>query len=151
MKALDTDLIIDAVLGTGFKPPIKGLPLDAMAWVMGSDAPLLSVDMPSGWPCGSTDFAAEQKIFPSDAVITFTAPKPAHVFGNLTRRWDQPMVVAPIGSPDEAICLTARADLGGIAMALVEEPRGTDGNKGKYGHVLVGECLGRRGSLARRR
>src|SRR5580658_2151916 len=31
--ALAADLIVDAVLGTGFKPPIKGLALAALDWV----------------------------------------------------------------------------------------------------------------------
>jgi NAD(P)H-hydrate epimerase len=34
----------------------------------------------------------------ADAITTFTAPRPAHVFGNLT---SGPTVIAPIGSPDE--------------------------------------------------
>jgi ADP-dependent NAD(P)H-hydrate dehydratase / NAD(P)H-hydrate epimerase len=136
-SALDADLIIDAVLGTGFKPPITGLPLDALAWALGSKAPVLSVDLPSGWPADSTDFSSSLPVFPSDAVVTFTAPKPAHVFGNLTRRWQQPVVVAPIGSPDEAIDSTLKLEWAGTAMSLVQAPRAVDGNKGKYGHVLV--------------
>jgi ADP-dependent NAD(P)H-hydrate dehydratase / NAD(P)H-hydrate epimerase len=136
-SALDADLIIDAVLGTGFKPPMTGLPLDALAWVLGSKAPVLSVDLPSGWPADSTDFSPSSPVFPSDAVVTFTAPKPAHVFGNLTRRWQQPVVVAPIGSPDEAIDSTLKLEWAGTAMSLVQAPRAVDGNKGKYGHVLV--------------
>jgi ADP-dependent NAD(P)H-hydrate dehydratase / NAD(P)H-hydrate epimerase len=136
-SALDADLIIDAVLGTGFKPPMTGLPLDALAWVLGSKAPVLSVDLPSGWPADSTDFSSSSPVFPSDAVVTFTAPKPAHVFGNLARRWQQPVVVAPIGSPDEAIDSTLKLEWAGTAMSLVQAPRAVDGNKGKYGHVLV--------------
>ncbi len=64
---------------------------------------ILAVDLPSGWPADSTDATVRDPVFPADAVVTFTAPKPAHVFGQLTRSWDQPVVVAPIGSPDEAI------------------------------------------------
>ena len=147
--AFDTDLIIDAVLGTGFKPPMKGLALDALYWVLGSKAPVLSVDLPSGWPADSTDFLAGTAVFPSDAVITFTAPKPAHVFGNLTRSWDQPVVVAPIGSPDEAIVSALKLEWAGSAMSLVQAPRAVDWNKGKYGHVLVvGGTFGSAGGKA---
>ena len=101
--ALEADLIVDAVLGTGFKPPLKGLALAALEWVKASRAPILAVDLPSGWPADETGATVATPVFPADAVITFTAPKPAHVFGQLTRRWDQPIVVAPIGSPQEAI------------------------------------------------
>ena len=75
-SALETDLIIDAVLGTGFEPPMKGLALDALAWVLGSMAPVLSVDLPSGWPADSTDFSAATPVFPSDAVVLFPRPSP---------------------------------------------------------------------------
>jgi ADP-dependent NAD(P)H-hydrate dehydratase / NAD(P)H-hydrate epimerase len=147
--ALGADLIIDAVLGTGFKPPMKGLALAAMEWASASAAPFLSVDLPSGWPADATSARVEEKTFPSDAVITFTAPKPAHVFGEMTRQWDQPMVVAPIGSPEEAIVSEQRITWAGGAHALVERPRATDSNKGKYGHVLViGGSVGKSGAPA---
>lgn len=147
--ALDTDLIIDAVLGTGFKPPIKGLTLEALEWASASSAPFLSVDLPSGWPADATSSKVDQKAFPSDAVITFTAPKPAHVFGELTRRWDQPIVIAPIGSPDEAIVSVGGISWAGSSHALVEQPRAADSNKGKYGHVLViGGSVGKAGAPA---
>ena len=147
--ALETDLIIDAVLGTGFKPPMKGLALAAMEWARASAAPFLSVDVPSGWPADATSSRIEESTFPSDAVITFTAPKAAHVFGEMTRRWDQPIVVAPIGSPEEAIVSEQRMTWAGASHALVEQPRAADANKGKYGHVLViGGSVGKSGAPA---
>lgn len=147
--ALMADLIIDAVLGTGFKPPMKGLALSAMEWASTSKAPFLSVDLPSGWPADATASKVEEKTFPSDAVITFTAPKPAHVFGELTRRWDQPIVVAPIGSPDEAVVSEQKIVWAGSAHELLERPRSADANKGKFGHVLViGGSVGKSGAPA---
>ena len=145
--ALDTDLIVDAVLGTGFKPPMKGLALEAMEWASASRAPFLSVDLPSGWPADATSSRVDDKTFPSDAVITFTAPKPAHVFGELTRVWDRPIVVAAIGSPEEAIISAGRLAWAGASHQLVEQPRAADGNKGKFGHVLViGGSTGKSGA-----
>lgn len=147
--ALDTDLMIDAVLGTGFKPPMKGLALAAMEWASASAAPFLSLDLPSGWPADATGSKVEEATFPSDAVITFTAPKQAHVFGEMTRRWNQPIVVAPIGSPEEAIVSEQRLYWAGSSHVLVEQPRATDSNKGKYGHVLViGGSVGKSGAPA---
>ena len=134
--ALDADLIVDAVVGTGFKPPLKGLALAALEWVKGSKAPVLAVDLPSGWAADATE-AAGILVFPSDAVITFTAPKPAHVFGQLTRRWDGGVVVAPIGSPEEAIASELGLEWAGSAMELVHKPRAAGANKGNFGHVLV--------------
>jgi ADP-dependent NAD(P)H-hydrate dehydratase / NAD(P)H-hydrate epimerase len=135
--ALKADLLVDAVVGTGFKPPLKGLAKAALEWVKGSRASLLSIDLPSGWSADATGATAVGQVFPSDAVITFTSPKPAHVFGQLTRRWDQAVVVAPIGSPEQAIVSKLGVDWAGSAMELVQTPRAVGANKGNFGHVLV--------------
>jgi NAD(P)H-hydrate epimerase len=83
----------------------------------------------------------------ADAIVTFTAPRPAHVFGSLT---PGPTVVAPIGSPAGAISsslqlnVTTAAD---IAPLLAARPAAA--NKGNYGHVLViGGSLGKAGAAA---
>ncbi len=146
---LQADLIVDAVLGTGFKPPLRGLALAALEWLKGSPAEILSVDLPSGWPADETSATVADPVFPSDAVVTFTAPKPAHVFGQLTRRWGQPVVVAHIGSPEAAIVSSQRLIWAGSAHTLVEQSRIADANKGKYGHVLVvGGSVGKAGAPA---
>jgi NAD(P)H-hydrate epimerase len=134
---LSADLIVDALLGTGFKPPLKGIVLAALEWMRPSKAPVLAVDLPSGWPADETNAKVDTPVFPADVVITFTAPKPAHVFGQLTRRWDQPVVVAPIGSPDAAIVSKLKVDWAGSSFEFIQTPRATDANKGSFGHVLV--------------
>ncbi|MGO9318119.1 MAG: NAD(P)H-hydrate dehydratase [Terracidiphilus sp.] len=144
--ALETDLIVDAVVGTGFKPPLKGLALTALEWVKASTAPILAVDLPSGWPADESSVTIPGPVFPADAVITFTAPKPAHVFGQLTRHWSQPIVVASIGSPDEAIVSELKLTWAGSSLALAQKPRPAAANKGNFGHVLVvGGTLGTAG------
>ncbi len=148
-RALEVDLLVDAAVGTGFKPPLKGLALAALEWVQKSNAPVLAVDLPSGWPADETKGRVSDPVFPADAVITFTAPKPAHVFGELTRRWDQPVVVAPIGSPDEAIISELGIEWAGEAQSLIHAPRKADANKGNFGHVLVvGGSFGSAGGKA---
>jgi len=150
--ALEADLIVDALLGTGFKPPLRGLALAALDWLKTSGAvqiPILAIDLPSGWAADETSATVDAPVFPADAVITFTAPKPAHVFGHLTRRWDQPVVVAPIGSPAEAIASELGLHWAGSAMELAQAPRGTGANKGNFGHVLVvGGTFGTAGGKA---
>ncbi|MGB6973513.1 MAG: NAD(P)H-hydrate dehydratase [Terracidiphilus sp.] len=152
-SAFETDLIVDAVVGTGFKPPLRGLALEALKRVRASAAKVLAVDLPSGWsadhptdkdlsvgaPERSSREAHHQNgpVFPADAVVTFTAPKPAHVFGMLTRQWDDPVVVAPIGSPDDAVISTAGLTWAGGALGMVQARREAEANKGNFGHVLV--------------
>jgi ADP-dependent NAD(P)H-hydrate dehydratase / NAD(P)H-hydrate epimerase len=147
--AHEADLVIDAVLGTGFKPPIKGLALDGLEWMKSRRGPVLAIDLPSGWPADVTSATVDTPVFPADAVITFTAPKPAHVFGALTRAWGQPVVVAPIGSPDELLISELGIAWAGSSMELVQAPRAAAANKGNFGHVLVvGGTFGSAGGKA---
>ncbi len=150
-EALEADLILDAVVGTGFKPPLKGLALAALEWLQLSprQVKILAVDLPSGWPADDIHATVRDRVFPADAVVTFTAPKPAHLFGQLTRSWDDPVVVAPIGSPDEAIISDLNIQWAGSAQSLTQAPRAADSNKGKFGHVLVvGGSFGSAGGKA---
>jgi NAD(P)H-hydrate epimerase len=147
--ALRADLIVDAVVGTGFKPPMKGMALIALEWLKKSQTPVLAVDLPSGWSADETGATPSSAVFPADAVITFTAPKPAHVFGALTRRWDQPIVVVPIGSPEAAIISRLGIDWAGSSLTLAQTPRTAAANKGNFGHVLVvGGTFGSAGGKA---
>jgi hydroxyethylthiazole kinase-like uncharacterized protein yjeF len=144
--ALPADLYLDAVLGTGFKPPVSILYAESIALMNASDAPVIAVDIPSGADANGMS-PQIGTIARADAIVTFTAARPAHVFGQLT---SGPTYVANIGSPDEAIIsdlnlnvITARD------LAPLIAPRAADSNKGSYGHVLViGGSVGKAGSVA---
>jgi ADP-dependent NAD(P)H-hydrate dehydratase / NAD(P)H-hydrate epimerase len=144
---LNCDLIVDAILGTGFQPPVKGLYADAIAAINRSGKPVVAVDIPSGADSDAMTQQSGEGIARADAIVTFTAPRPAHVFGNLTRG---PILVAPIGSPPEAIVskLNLEVTTPQDFVALLA-PRPRDSNKGVYGHVLiVGGSLGKSGAAA---
>jgi len=139
-------LVIDAVVGTGVKPPLRGLAVVAQGLLAESDVPVVAVDLPSGWDADSMEEKAEGA-FRADAVVTFTAPKLAHVFGHLTAATFGPVVVAEIGTPEEAIESATRLTWGGSAKAVAEAPRAINGNKGRLGHVLlVGGAYGKAGA-----
>ena len=140
-------LVVDAVVGTGFKPPLRGLAAAARELLEASAVPVVAVDLPSGWDADSMGEKAEGA-FRADAVVTFTAPKLAHVFGHLTAgKTFGPVVVAEIGTPDGAIESGTRLTWGGSAKAIAETPRAINGNKGRLGHVLlVGGAFGKAGA-----
>jgi NAD(P)H-hydrate epimerase len=141
------DLVVDAILGTGFTPPVKGLHADAIAAINRSGKPVVAVDIPSGADSDSTQPQSGEEIVRADAIVTFTAPRPAHVFGVLTRG---PIVVVSIGSPDEVIASSLRLEVT-VARDLSRllAPRPLDSNKGMYGHVLVlGGSVGKSGAAA---
>jgi NAD(P)H-hydrate epimerase len=150
VKALfgDAELILDAVVGTGFKPPLRGLAASVRDRVNGLSTPVVAVDLPSGWDADSRAFTGEGA-YRANAVVTFTAPKLAHVFGNLVSSVYGAIVVAEIGSPAKAIRSDLELSWAGSAKAIADEPRPADSNKGMYGHVLmIGGARGKSGAPA---
>jgi ADP-dependent NAD(P)H-hydrate dehydratase / NAD(P)H-hydrate epimerase len=144
----EAELLVDAVVGTGFKPPLRGLAASLRGIVEGLDVPVVAVDLPSGWDADSMEQEVEGA-YRADAVVTFTAPKRAHVFGHLTRGTFGPVVVAGIGSPEGAIASEAGLTWTGASKVVAERPRGVNANKGKFGHVLVvGGSWGKAGAPA---
>jgi ADP-dependent NAD(P)H-hydrate dehydratase / NAD(P)H-hydrate epimerase len=144
--ALEADLYLDAILGTGFKPPVTGLYAGAIELMNASSVPVVAVDVPSGADADALT-AQTGTIARADAIVTFTAPRPAHVFGELTKGTT---VVAAIGSPDEAIVSNLQLNvITAHDFAKLVVPRAADSNKGMYGHVLViGGSLGKAGAAA---
>jgi ADP-dependent NAD(P)H-hydrate dehydratase / NAD(P)H-hydrate epimerase len=129
----ETDLFLDAVVGTGFQPPLRGVAAALAERINRLETPVVAVDLPSGWDADSRE-PDSPGAFRANAVVTFTAPKHAHLFGNMTRR---AIVVAPIGSPDEAIRSTTGLTWAGASATITHQPRVPDSNKGMFGHVLV--------------
>ena len=145
-KLFAADVLVDAVLGTGFKPPVRGLYAEAIAVLNGSRGKAIAVDIPSG---ADADAMAPQSgvIARADAIVTFTALRPAHVFSLLTRG---PTYLASIGTPDQAI--NSSLHLNAIHprdFAAQVALRPAESNKGNYGHVLViGGSVGKAGAAA---
>ncbi len=149
----EAELLIDAVVGTGFKPPLRGLAVLLREMVNGVDVPVVAVDLPSGWDANSMEQTVEGA-FRADAVVTFTAPKMAHVFGHLTGNGNidgttGAVVVAGIGSPASAVVSATGMTWTGASKVLAEKARDVNSNKGMYGHVLVvGGSYGKAGAPA---
>ena len=153
-EIFSADVIVDAVLGTGFRPPVSPLYAAAIGKMNLASAPIVAVDIPSGADAdamrpqsatGSSD--GVHAVARADAIVTFTAPRPAHVFAALT---SGPTVISPIGSAPEAICSELGLHLSTpLDFASLLVPRARDANKGSYGHVLViGGSLGKAGAAA---
>ncbi|HEX4604953.1 MAG TPA: NAD(P)H-hydrate dehydratase [Candidatus Angelobacter sp.] len=148
--ALKSDLIVDAILGTGFKPPLRGIAEKAIVKINQAPGLVLAVDIPSGVDADEAESAGPGSVFVhADGIISFTAAKPALVFANLT---GGPVAIATIGTPESVASahshlredvLTSR-DVRAFTM-----PRSPDAHKGDFGHVLViGGSLGKSGAAA---
>ncbi|HXM10930.1 MAG TPA: NAD(P)H-hydrate dehydratase [Terriglobales bacterium] len=147
-EILAADVIVDAILGTGFRPPVSALYAAAIGKMNAVSAPIVAVDIPSGADADAlkppADRADQAR---ADGIVTFTAPRPAHVFAALS---GGPTVIAPIGSPPEAIVSGLGLHLSTpVDFAPLLAPRAREGNKGSYGHVVViGGSLGKVGAAA---
>jgi len=141
-QALQAELIVDAILGTGFKPPLKGIAAKAIAVINELSAPVLAVDLPSGYD--ADEWWGSDGHCKASAVVTFTAPKQAHAFAPMTRG---PMVVAPIGTPGEAVQSKLGLEWAGSFRNWFTVDRFLDANKGEFGHVfVVGGSVGKAGA-----
>jgi len=136
------DLVIDALLGTG----IRGTPRDDVAAVIdqinASDAPVLSVDIPSGVDASTGE--VEGAAVRADATVTMHGPKVGLVVGP-GRFFAGEVVVADIGLEERA---TEHALITRDILRLVPVKREPD-NKYSAGSVLVvGGAPGTTGAAA---
>lgn len=140
------DLLVDAILGTGFKPPVSDIYAEAIRTLNQSGIPIVAIDVPSGAETDARVGAEDAPVVRPDSIVTFTALKPVHVF----QFPNVPTVVRQIGTPAEAI--TSAADLNLITaedIASFFRPRKLEAHKGDFGHVLVvGGSVGKAGAAA---
>lgn len=139
------ELIVDALLGTGFRPPLSPLYAAAIRAMNAAGVPVLSVDMPSGAEADGKRLSKEL-CADASAIVAFTALKPAHLFafGNVRT------VVREIGVPPELVTSGLRLNLiSPDDFCKIFQPRDAESHKGDFGHVLViGGSVGKAGAAA---
>lgn len=129
-------LIVDALLGTGVKGAVRGLAAEAIAWMIGHEAPILAVDVPSG-VCSDTGQVLGVAVR-ADATVTFAASKLGHWLfpgaGHVGR-----LVVVDIGIPDITLAAQGpeRLIMGRHTLSPAFARRPQDSHKGTFGHVYV--------------
>src|SRR5215471_104010 len=145
-NALGADLIIDAIVGTGFKPPLRGLAKKAVDAINDAMGDVVAVDLPSGVDADSrTPVSEDTDMVFAQGIVTFIAPKPAHVFGELT---SGPIAVSEIGVQPALVSNKSRLEVtSGMEVGMSFPPRAPDAHKGEFGHVLViGGSTGKSGA-----
>jgi ADP-dependent NAD(P)H-hydrate dehydratase / NAD(P)H-hydrate epimerase len=150
-----SDVIVDALLGTGLRGAVTGLTAKAISAVnefsknvtAARPSLIISVDMPSGLP--SDGEAAEGPVLRAHQTVTFTAPKVGQLV-SADAACTGALEVRQIGSPAE---LVEELGKGELRWASAEEfaklplVRAADSNKGTFGHVLlVAGALGKSGA-----
>lgn len=135
-RASQTDVIVDAIFGTGLNRPAVDLYADAIRGVMSLRLPVVAVDLPSGLS-GSAAVVWDPAVR-ADLTVTFAFPKIPHIFEPASSYCGD-VVVADISIPHAAV-ESERVMLSVISpedvLPLVR-PRDASTHKGTYGHVAV--------------
>jgi NAD(P)H-hydrate epimerase len=133
----ECDLVVDAMLGTGFHGSLTGLLETVVADVNGLGVPIVAIDLPTGVSADSHE--VEGSAIEASMTVTLAAPKiplvfpPADSFGG-------DLVIADIGIPPPVL-----DELEGPYIELLTRERmrelvparAADSHKGDFGRVLI--------------
>lgn len=130
------DIVVDALLGTGMKKPLRGLYQTVVRDLNSGPSFVLSVDIPSGMFSDSLE--RPELCVQADVTVTFTAPKRAHIL-NPGQESIGDLHIVPIGTP--ATLLEKKEYFLNLLTAHDVEsflsPRPACSHKGHYGHVSL--------------
>jgi hydroxyethylthiazole kinase-like uncharacterized protein yjeF len=148
-QALEAELIIDAVAGSGFKSPLEGTDRKAVEAINQASGIVVSVGVPSGVEADSNvpvHEGSSEAVY-SHGVITFVAPAAAHVFARLT---PGPVAVSELGVQPSLVSQETRLNVvTAQEVRITFPPRPDEAHKGDFGHVLViGGALHQAGGAA---
>ena len=136
VHAADSDLLIDALFGTGLNRAPSGLYAEAIRMMNDLSLPIVAIDLPSGANASSGE--PFDPCVRADVTVTFAAPKLCHVFEPASLACGE-VIVADISIPHAALedenvtlSLTTPAD---VRPHLA--PRLAATHKGTYGHVAI--------------
>lgn len=133
----ECDLIVDAMVGTGFHGPLTGLLETVVADVNGLGVPVVAIDLPTGVSADSHELEGEA--IEATMTVTLAAPKiplilpPADAYGG-------DLVIADIGIPGAVIDELEGPWLELLTRERMRElvpARAADSHKGDFGRVLV--------------
>ena len=143
-----SDLIVDALLGTGLSAPVAGPYRDAIRAINASGRPVTAVDLPSG--LNADTGAVMGEAVRATLTVTFGLPKLGLYLGegiNLAGAVE----TADIGIPDsyvEALEGTVSLLTRDLAQRVLP-PRSPASHKGTYGHAgIVAGSVGKTGAAA---
>ena len=143
----ECDLIVDAIVGTGFHGPLTGLLETVVADVNGLGVPVVAIDLPTGVSADSHEL--DGKAIEASMTVTLAAPKLPLVFPPADA-YAGDLVIADIGIPASVIDELDGPYLEILTRERMRElapARAADSHKGDFGRVLVvGGSVGRTGA-----
>lgn len=132
-------VLVDAILGTGFKGPLRDSHESIIEWINASGLPVVSIDLPSGLNCDTGDVGDIAVRATMTVCLVglkqglFTGKAP-DVTGEIVFH-DLGMPESVKASPQARFSASTRIDIHAIADSLA--PRTASTHKGQCGNVLV--------------
>ncbi len=130
-----SDIIVDAILGTGIKGEVRGINKDLIEFINDMNKSVVSIDVPSGLNCDTGKSMGS--VVRANTTVTFGYPKTGEVIYP-GAEYVGKLVVADIGYPDRVF---KEINPAGRCNTADELPairrRGLNTHKGDYGHVLI--------------
>ncbi len=125
------DLIVDALLGIGFRGTLEGELKEMVELINFSFAKIVSIDIPSGL---GADNGLSECCVHADLTLTMAAAKPGHFLGRGKEVCGELMVV-PIGIPDSE--LSDSSDKFAYLDEQILPVRSPVAHKGTYGNLAI--------------
>jgi NAD(P)H-hydrate epimerase len=137
-EILADDVIIDALLGSGLTKPVVDFLARVIRHINGSNALVVSVDVPSGLYCDEHTDAKAGAVVQADYTLSFQMPKMAFMFpenDSLVGEW----VILDIGLSDDFIMQAETKNylLTREMTGAILKPRTKFAHKGQFGHALL--------------
>jgi NAD(P)H-hydrate epimerase len=136
-SVLAADLFVDALFGTGFTGPLRGVAVTLIADLNATGRPVVSIDLPSGLSAdhANVDGPAVQAMM----TVALCAPKLPLVLPPAEQLAGS-VLIADIGIPSRIVHDVEGPYVEMLTRELVArllEPRRSDSHKGSYGRVLI--------------
>jgi hydroxyethylthiazole kinase-like uncharacterized protein yjeF len=130
--AVEADLLVDALLGTGLDRPVSGLYAEAISAINRSGLPVVAVDIPSGLNADTGNpMGCAVK---ADCTTTFIGLKQG-LFTGQAAEYAGEIVYDDLAVPD-AVFKRVKSDVCLVSLHPMK-PRHRSAHKGRMGHVLV--------------
>jgi ADP-dependent NAD(P)H-hydrate dehydratase / NAD(P)H-hydrate epimerase len=131
-----SDIIVDGILGTGFKGSLTGIVKDLVEVLNISPAPIISIDIPTGVN-GETG-SVQGSCIKAERTVTFGLPKLGLII-HPGCEYTGEVIVADIGIPSEvfnSMDININLISGSLVSKLIPD-RYSNSNKGDYGRVFI--------------
>jgi len=129
-------IIVDAIFGTGLKPPVTGFLSEVIRFINTLNKEVVAVDIPSG--LGSDSPQVTGPTIKAKLTVTFVLPKVPHILPPSIEMVGELRII-DIGIPDFLV-KESEYEIMALDLAFLNpliNERGRDTHKGDYGHCLI--------------